>query len=87
VLGQYLVTFREVFEAALATAIILSYLARSRRNHLSRYVWCGVLLATVASLGAGTFILVVFQGLPEAFEPLFEGTAAFVAVAVLSAMI
>ncbi len=38
-LGQYLITFREVLEAALITAIILAYLTRTGREHLTPYVW------------------------------------------------
>lgn len=52
-LGQYLITFREALEAALITAIILSYLIRTRRRSLSRYVWYGVYLAIAASLALG----------------------------------
>jgi high-affinity iron transporter len=44
-LGQYLITFREAFEAALITAIILSYLLRSGRHGLVSYVLYGVILA------------------------------------------
>jgi len=86
-LGQYLITFREALEAALITAIILSYFARSGRHSLSQYVWYGIFLALAASLSLGTFIWFVYGVLPEASQMLFEGTAAFVAVAVLSSMI
>jgi len=86
-LGQYLITFREALESALITAIILSYLARSGRRSLSRYVWYGILLALAASLSLGVFIWFAYGTLPEAFQPLFEATSAFIAVAVLSSMI
>ncbi len=52
-IGQYLITFREVFEAALIISIILSYLIRTGRRLLTRYVWYGVYLAAVASLSIG----------------------------------
>lgn len=86
-LGQYLITFREVLEAALVTAIILSYLNRSSRQHLSRYIWFGVLLALTASISAGALVWIAYSGLPETLEPLFEAITAFIAVAVLSTMI
>jgi high-affinity iron transporter len=76
-----------VLEATLITAIILSYLARSRRPQLSRYVWYGIVLAVVASVSVGVGIWVVFGEIPEVYEALFEAVAAFVAVAVLSSMI
>ncbi len=82
-----MITFRETLEAALITAIILSYLTRSGRHNLSRYVWYGISLALAASASLGTAVWIVYNGLPETFEPLFEATAAFIAVAVLSTMI
>lgn len=86
-LGQYLITFREVLEASLITAIIVSYLIRSGRRQLARYVWYGVSLAVIASLSLGTLIWLAYGALAESFQLLFEATATFVAVAVLSSMI
>jgi high-affinity iron transporter len=86
-LGQYLITFREVLEAALITAIILSYLIRTGRRPLTRYVWYGVYLAIAISLGLGATIWLVYGALPKTVQLLFEATAAFVAVVVLSSMI
>ncbi|NIU38504.1 ferrous iron transporter, partial [Candidatus Bathyarchaeota archaeon] len=40
-IGQFLLAFREALEAALITAIILSYLRRTKRSSLTRYVWYG----------------------------------------------
>jgi high-affinity iron transporter len=82
-----LITFREALEVALVAAIILSFMVRSGRHGLGRYVWCGMVAALVASLGMGTAIWVVYSGLPEAVEPLFEVVAAYVAVVILSTMI
>jgi len=86
-LGQYLITFREVLEAALITAIIFSYLIKTDRSDLSRYVWYGIYLAVGASLSSGAFIWLTYGILPKAFQSLFEATSAFIAVAVLSSMI
>jgi len=86
-LGQFLITFREALEAALIVAIMLSYFGRTRTHSLSRYVWYGVYLAVAASLGLGAAIWFAYGALPEASKLLFEATAAFVAVAVLSSMI
>ena len=87
VLGQYLITFREVLEAALITSMILVYLARTGRNHLARYVWYGVILSTVASIALGAVIWWTYGILPKSTQALFEGIAALIAVAVLSSMI
>jgi high-affinity iron transporter len=84
-----LVTFREVLEAALITAIVLAYLERTGRKFLSRYVWYGVFSATGVSLVLGASIVVVHRELSK-LNPalkLFEGTAALIAVVVLSSMI
>jgi len=86
-LGQYLITFREVLEAALITSIVLAYLSRSGRSRLSRYVWYGVFSAVAASVVLGAAIFSVYGGLSESAKPLFEGVAALIAVAVLSFMI
>lgn len=86
-LGQYLITFREVFEAALITAIILSYLIRTGRRPFVRYIWYGVYLAVAVSLGLGASIWLTYGFLPKPVQLLFEATAAFVAVVVLSSMI
>jgi FTR1 family protein len=45
-----LVALREGVEASLVVGIILVYLSRTSRAHLSRYVWCGVGLASALSL-------------------------------------
>jgi high-affinity iron transporter len=86
-IGQYLLTFREVLEAALVTSIVLAYLSRSGRSRYSRYVWYGVFSAVAASVVLGAVIYSVYGELPESVEPLFEGVAALIAVAVLSFMI
>jgi len=82
-----LLAFREALEAALITAIILAYLARSKRKPLIRYVWFGVYLAVAASFVLGLFIWFVYGALSGPAKALFEGVAALIAVAVLSSMI
>jgi len=86
-LAQYLLTFREVLEAALLVAIILAFLARTGRLRLARYAWRGVYGATAASIAVGGVVLAAYGALDEAAEKLFEGVAAIVAVAVLTSMI
>jgi high-affinity iron transporter len=87
ILGQYLITFREVLEAAFIIAIMLSYLIRTHRNKLVRYVWYGVYLAILTSLSLGAFIWFIYGTLTETSRLLFEALAAFLAVIVLSSMI
>ena len=86
-IGQYLIAFREVLEAALIISIVLAYLSRTSRGRYSRYVWYGVFSATAASVVLGAIINAAYGGLSESVKPLFEGVAALIAVAVLSFMI
>lgn len=86
-IGQFLLAFREALEAALITALILAYLARTKRNPLTRYAWYGVYLAVAASFVFGASIWFMYGGLSGPNKALFEGVAAFIAVFVLSSMI
>ena len=86
-LGQYLITFREVLEAALIISIVIAYMALTNKRHLVRYIWWGVALAVAASILAGLMVASFYGGLPEATVKLFEGVAALIAVAVLTSMI
>lgn len=86
-IGQFLLAFREALEASLITAIILAYLARTKRKPLIRYAWYGVYLAVAASFVLGTFIWFLYGGLSGPAKALFEGVAALFAVLVLSSMI
>jgi high-affinity iron transporter len=86
-IGQYLITFREVLEAALIISIVLAYLTRTDRSKLSRYVWYGVLSAIFASVIIGAIIWFVYGSLSSTVKVLFEGVTALIAVVVLSLMI
>ncbi|MCJ7712984.1 FTR1 family protein [Candidatus Bathyarchaeota archaeon] len=86
-LGQYLITFREVLEAALITSIVLSYLYRTGRKPLAKYIWYGVISATITSIILGISIWLVYGTLTKPIQVLFEGITALFAVSVLSSMI
>lgn len=87
VVAQYLLTFREVLEAALLAAIILAYLGQTGRLALKRYAWYGMVGAVGASAVLGVGIWLLYGNLTEAAKVLFEGVAALIAVAVLTFMI
>lgn len=87
VVAQYLLTFREVLEAALLSAIILAFLVRTGRANMARYAWFGIYGATAASLGLGAAVWIAYRGISDSQRILFEGMAALIAVAVLTSMI
>ena len=86
-LGQALITFREVLEAALIVAITLAYLSRTGRAGMTRHLWTGVWLAVGASLAAGVVVGLIYGQLDEEALTLFEGVSALVAVVLLTSMI
>ena len=68
--ASLVITLREGIEAALIVGIVLTYLRRSGRPVLGRYVYAGVGTATLASVGlAFLFESIGFQ----AENPYFEG--------------
>src|SRR3989304_3761349 len=87
VVAQYVLTFREVLEAALLAAIILAFLVKTGRSSLARYAWYGVYAATGASFGIGAAVLVAYGTLSQVDKVLFEGVAALIAVAVLTSIV
>jgi len=86
-ISSFVVTLREGLEASLVIGIILAYLAKAGGRHLFRYVWFGVILASIVSIiiGAGVFSTDArFEGRAE---QVFEGISSYFAVAVLTYMI
>lgn len=82
-----LITLREGLEISLLVVIVLAYLKRTGRGYLFLRVWQGVALATAASLVAGALLFGLGTGLEGKAEAVFEGSAMFLAVIVLSWMI
>jgi len=87
VIGQFLLAFREGLEAALIIAIVSTYLKRTGRGLLSRYVGYGVCLAVAIALVSGAFVWFTYGTLAGPVKALFEGVAALLAVIVLTSMI
>lgn len=85
--GSLLIMLREGLEAALIVGIILGYLAKTGNQHKSGVVWWGVAAAVGASVLAGTVIFLTAGRLEGRAEEIFEGTAMFTAVGVLTYMI
>lgn len=81
-LSAFLIALREGVEAALVVGIILVYLARTGRSHLTRCVWGGVVAATALSLGIA-IALERFSVNEDGFEGLLLLVASFFVVTVI----
>ena len=81
-LSAFLVALREGVEAALVVGIILGYLSRTGRSHLSRYVWWGVAAASALSL-AVAIGLERFSISEDGFEGLMYLVAAVFVVTMI----
>jgi FTR1 family protein len=66
-ISSFIVALREGLEAALIIGIVLLYLGRTGRSHLSRFVWAGVALAVALSF-ATSVALERWQVNQEGFE-------------------
>lgn len=81
-LSSFLIALREGVEAALVVGIILVYLSRTGRAALARYVWAGVISATVLSL-AVALALEKWRIQQDGFEGLLMLVAAGFVVTVI----
>lgn len=86
-LGSFLLTLREGFEATLLVAIVLAYLAKVGHGGEARKVWYGVAAAVLLSLGVAGALFAVDAELEGAAEAVFEGAAMWLAVVFLTYMI
>ena len=81
-LSAFLIALREGVEAALVVGIILVYLARTGRSHLSRFVWAGVAVAGALSL-AVAIALERWQISEDGFEGLMLLLAAVFVISMI----
>jgi high-affinity iron transporter len=81
-LSAFLIALREGVEAALVVGIVLVYLARTSRSHLSRFVWGGVTAAVALSLVVA-ILLERFDINGDGFEGLMYLIAAFFVVTMI----
>src|SRR3990172_9443007 len=86
-LASFLITFREVLEAALIVGIIAAYVAKIGRKDLYRYMNIGIIGAIIASMGVALVFKIVYGELEGTAEQLFEGAASLTAAIVLTYMI
>ncbi len=86
-LASFLITFREVLEAALIIGIIAAYVAKIGRKDLYRYMNIGIIGAIIASMGVALVFKIIYGELQGTAEQLFEGATAITAAIVLTYMI
>jgi high-affinity iron transporter len=81
-LSAFLIALREGVEAALVVGIILVYLSRTGRSHLSRLVWAGVAVAGALSL-AVAIVLERWRISEDGFEGLMLLLAAVFVISMI----
>lgn len=65
---------REGLEAVLVVVIILLYLRKTNQKIYYKYVYLGILLATIASIAFAIVFSIAFGGFTGILEQIFEGT-------------
>ena len=86
-LGNFLIGLREGLEAALVVSILVTYLVRTERQGLIKFVKYGVATAVGVSVVLGVSLQLIEESLSETIEPIFAGTISFLAVGFVTWMI
>ena len=86
-LGNFIIGLREGLEAALVVSILITYLVRTERKPLIRYVSYGVGSAVLVSVVVAIALQSISSELSEQIEPIFAGVVSFLAVGFVTWMI
>jgi len=86
VLPQFIITFREAFEALILIIIVSTYLSRTGKSELNKYLYYGGIMAFLLSIFVG-FVSRKFLLSLQIEKELVEAIAAFVAVPVVTGII
>lgn len=87
IVAPTIVSLREGIEVALVVAIMLSYIRKSGRYDLKRFVLGGAALALVSSVGVGLVMGLVWGILEGPILATFEGIVVLIAALLLTTMI
>ncbi|MDJ0902117.1 MAG: FTR1 family protein [Xenococcus sp. MO_188.B8] len=90
----FIVTLREGFEAALVVGIVIACLQKAQQTQLYRWVYFGVMVGILASIGVGVILANTVQSLETAggiYAPVIKQISAasfgLIAIAMLSWML
>jgi high-affinity iron transporter len=90
----FVVTLREGVEASLVVGIVLAYLSKANQQNLNRWVYLGITVGIIASVGVGVILNGVLlqldtsdQAYARVIKQLLEGGFSVVAIALLSWML
>lgn len=86
-MGQFVITLREGFEAVLLVAILMAYLRKTERSEEIKYAYYGAFTALISGVAIALAVIGLYGGLHGEQKELFEGFASYLAVAVLTYMI
>lgn len=82
-----LITFRETLEVALVIGILLTFLTKTNRLSLKKYVWYGVGIGASLAFLLAWILQIFFGGLTGRVEQIFEGALMFATAGFLTWMI
>ncbi|MFX0045381.1 MAG: FTR1 family protein [Candidatus Hermodarchaeota archaeon] len=87
ILAPTIISLREGIEAALVIAVMLSYLRKSGRQDLKRFVMWGAIVAVLASVGVALIMGLVWGIVEGPVLATFEGIVVLIAALFLTTMI
>ena len=86
-IASFVITFREVLEAALIVGIVLGYLAKTNQTKYNRIVYLAIGAAIAASVAGALAFTRIAGGFTGRVEQIFEGAAMLIGAALLTTMI
>jgi high-affinity iron transporter len=87
IIAPLVISLREGIEAALVIAVMLSYLRKTNRDDLRRFVLGGAGVALIASVGVALVMGLVWGILEGPILATFEGVVVLIAALLLTTMI